>query len=211
MVLLHAARDAARNSPANPLSPLFPSRRAGLWCCYSERDVELYDMREKVSIPASGIMVLLLEGDLDDLDQGFMFPSRRAGLWCCYQAPGGLGLHRRRCFHPGERDYGVATRRRGHVSCHQGAVSIPASGIMVLLLKVLEAGGVVTRYVSIPASGIMVLLRNHGARRERAVIAIFGFHPGERDYGVATSDRFGTFYQTTCKFPSRRAGLWCCY
>ena len=76
-----------------------------------------------VSIPASGIMVLLPEASSGEQkpvyclfvvdESGVQFPSRRAGLWCCYvdwvwdhgRADESDG------FHPGERDYGVATSK----------------------------------------------------------------------------------------------------
>jgi len=63
-------------------------------------------------------------------------------------------------FHPGERDYGVATNEAVADKSHNGNVSIPASGIMVLL---------------------RVIMR-----------------------------KFLNWGQWVM-FPSRRAGLWCCY
>ena len=119
-----------------------------------------------VSIPASGIMVFL-QAVMFGLGKVFgLFPSRRAGLWCFYEVANAqgssLGLSWHFRFHPGERDYGVST-----------------NGVCQEL-----SGGGVYQIVSIPASGIMVFLQGPTGAGSR-------FCPSG--------------------FPSRRAGLWCFY
>ena len=107
--------------------------------------VSLFD--EIVSIPASGIVVFLL--------------NRRFVM---------RNLIR---FHPGERDCvsdvtpRFHPRPRGCAAGRWAAALVPASGIMVFLLVAIKGPG---RYV---------------------VTIDDGFHPGERDYGVATATLCG--------------------
>ena len=145
----------------------------------------------------------------------YAFPSRRAGLWCCYFRArvsagfcGRISFHPgerdygvatkggedfpqmvRLCFHPGERDYGVATsdytgRVSGRISA---SVSIPASGIMVLLPSI-GVRKAAKRYYEFPSrrAGLWCCYDGGPSALREGFRVQYRFHPGERDYGVAT-------------------------